>query len=123
MIRRDDQLRLDNDQKPAIEWRDGYRLHFIHGEYFEEPLWKKIVSQKMTVKDVMAMENADQRVMAWSMLRPNRALKGLGAEHIHTGIKGTKLYKVTNFATKIAGDNTEYEGDGVEYCMVMECEY
>ncbi|MCA4995133.1 hypothetical protein HWD35_10455 [Tsukamurella tyrosinosolvens] len=119
VVRLDEQNRFHSDQRPAIEWSGASKFYFIHGEDFDEALWRRIVDQKITVKQVMAIENADKRVMAWSMLRPDRAIKGLGAELIHTGIKGTRLYKVDDFAQKIAGDDVEYDGDGVEYCMVM----
>jgi len=116
-VRRDDQLRLHNDQKPAIEWRDGYKLFFLHGQAFEEKLWSKIISQKMTLKDVMGMKNADERTMAWSFLRPDRLLKGIDAKLIHTGIRGTKLYQVDEFSHKISGERKQ--GD-TEYCMTMK---
>src|SRR5690606_30200555 len=88
-VRRDDELRLHHDELPAIEWRDGYKLYFIHGQAFDEKTFKRITSQKMTLKEVMDMRNADERTMAFSMLRPDRLLKGVEAEHIHTGIRGT----------------------------------
>jgi hypothetical protein len=116
-VRRDEEFRLHNDQKPAIEWRDGYKLYFLHGQPFEEKLWAKITSQKMTLKDVMNMKNADERTMAFSMLRPDRLLKGVKAKLIHTGTLGTKLYQVDNFTKVVSGGNTT--GD-TEYCMVMQ---
>ena len=119
-VRRDDTLRLHNDQKPAIEWRDGYKLYFLHGQPFEEKLWKRITSQKMTLKEVMEMRNADERTMAFSMLRPDRLLKGVSAELVHTGIKGTKLYKVEHFASKVMGELENELEDSTEYCMIMD---
>jgi hypothetical protein len=117
-VRRDDQHRLHSDQKAAIEWRDGYKLHYIHGQFFEQKLWERVVSQKMTMKEVIEIQNADQRTMAWSMLRPDRLLKGMKAELIHTGVKGTRLYKVKGFGKTVAGRPAD--GDDTEYCMVMD---
>ena len=109
-VRRDDELRLHHDELPAIEWRDGFKLYFLHGQAFDEKLFKRISSKKMTLKEVMNMKNADERTMAFSMLRPDRLLKGVGAELINTGQRGTKLYEVKNFM-----DTGE-----TEYCMVMD---
>jgi hypothetical protein len=117
-VRRDDDLRLHHDQKPAIEWRDGYKLYFLHGQAFDEPLFNKIAGQKMTLKDVMDIKEEGMRTMAFSMLRPDRLLKAVGAVLINTGERGTKLYKVDNFATKVLG-NTRTMADSTQYCMVM----
>jgi hypothetical protein len=110
VVHRDEQLRLHSDQLPAIEWRDGYKLYFLHGEAFDEDLFKKVISQKMTITDVMKIGNADQRTMAIAMLRPDRLLKHMNAKLIHTGIKGTKLYEVPNFM----------DMRNTEYCMWMQ---
>ena len=118
-VRRDDQGRLHSDQKPAIEWRDGYKLYYLHGQHVNESLWKRIVSQEMTLKDIMDIRNADERTMAFSMLRPDRLLEAMNAKLIHTGIKGTKLYQVDDFAEKVLGDTSRIK-NSTEYCMVMQ---
>lgn len=64
------------------------------------------------------MENADERTMAFSMLRPDRLLKGINAQLIHTGQRGTRLYQVDDFTKKVLGDSS-VTGD-TEYCMVMD---
>ena len=109
-LARDEQGRLHNDSRMAIEWADGKGIYFLHGQEFGKELFDKIASQKMTIKDVMAIENADQRTMAISMLRPDRLLKHMGAKLVHTGQRGTKLYEVKNFMD--TGDT--------EYCMHMQ---
>jgi uncharacterized protein DUF6745 len=117
-VRRDDELRLHHDAEPAIEWRDGYKLYFIHGQAFEKKMFDRITSQKMTLKEVMNMKNADERTMAFSMLRPDRLLKGVNAKLVHTGERGTRLYSVDNF-THVIGVSDTKQND-TEYCMVMD---
>lgn len=109
--RRDEQNRLHSDQKPAIEWRDGYKLYYLHGVAFEYEEWKKIVNQEMTLEDLAkASMGADKSAVAIQMLRPDLLLKHCNAKLIHTGIKGTRLYEVKNFL----------ETGTTQYCMRMK---
>ena len=110
-VRRDNDHRLHSDQEPAIEWADGFKLWALRGVFFEYEIWHKIITHEFQIEDLMKIENADQRAVAVSFLRPDRLLKHVKAEHIHTGIKGTKLYKVPNFMDR--GET--------EYCMTMVC--
>jgi len=56
--------RLHSDEFPAIEWRDGYKIYALNGVRFDEKLWTKVVSKKMSLKEVMAIEDIDQRTQA-----------------------------------------------------------
>lgn len=48
--------RLHDDQKPAIEWADGTGIYLLDGVKFEKEAWEKVVSKKMTFKEIMAIE-------------------------------------------------------------------
>ena len=95
--RRDDQKLLSNDQKPAIGWRDGYKLYYLHGVHFEQDLWEKIVKQELTLPDIAKIGDADKSAVAIQFLKPDLLLKQVGAKLINTGEKGTRLYEVKNF--------------------------
>ena len=109
-ISRDARNLLDSDHQAAIEWKDGFKLHYLHGVHFDEATWKKIVNQEITLETLGEITNADQRAVAVQMLKPELLLKQVKAKLIHTGIKGTRLYEVPNFMD--TGDT--------EYCMRMK---
>jgi len=133
-IRRDQNHSLDSDQLPAIEFRDGYKLWFLHGVAFEEPVWKKIISQELTLPELAKMNlGADQRAVAIQMLRPDRLLKQLGAVKIATGKKYTKLQDTygeddcakffpwsLNTPTELYEVKNFMDTSRTEYCMKME---
>ena len=107
----DDSGRLHYDQGKAVAYGDGWGMYNLQGVNFKEELYWKIVEEAITAEEVMQIENAEQRMAAISMLKPDELLKQLKAELTHTGIKGTKLYEVKNFMD--TGDT--------EYCMLMVC--
>ncbi len=133
-VRRDISKNLDSDQLPAIEWRDGYKLWFLHGVAFEEPTWKRIVEQKMTLPELAKLNlGADQRAVAIQMLRPDRLLKEMKAKKIATGEKYSKLlekfgedYCAATFPWSLNKPTELYQVDNfmdtgrTEYCMLME---
>jgi len=102
--------RLHYDHGKAVEWKDGTGYYFLRGVQFEEELYNQIINKELTAEQTLKIGNADQRAAAISMLRPDRLLKMLGAKHINTGIKGTKLYEVKNFM----------DTGQTEYCMHMK---
>ncbi len=109
-IRRENDL-LHSDQKPAIEWADGYKLYYLKGVEFTFDEWSKIKDKTFTIKDLMGIDNADKRAVALSMLSPEVLLKHVGGKLINTGSRGTKLYKVENLL----------DTNRTEYCITMKC--
>jgi len=108
MILNGDRLHFDHGK--AVEWKDGKGFYFLRGVQFGEKLYNKIVNFELTAEETLKIGNADQRAAAISMLRPDRLLNMLGAKHINTGTKGTKLYEVKNFM----------DTSRTEYCMWMQ---
>lgn len=53
-----------SDQLPAIEWAGGAKIYFLDGVHFKENLWKKVVSKKMTYKEIRDIGLFDQRTVA-----------------------------------------------------------
>jgi len=101
--------RLHFDHGKAVEWKDGSGWYFLHGVQFDEKLYRQVVDQKITLNNLGRIQNADQRAAVVQMLRPDRLLKQVRAKLIHTGMKGTKLYRVDNFM----------DTGSTEYCMLM----
>lgn len=109
-LARDEQGRLHNDQRKAIEWADGTGFYYLHGQEFDEKLFKKVTSPKFNLKQLMEIENSDQRTEAWRILKPSEVLKGMKAKLLDTGQRGTRLYQVDNFM----------DTGSTEYCIVMD---
>ncbi len=93
-ISRDEQHRLHNEEKPAITWRDGYEQHYLCGVYFDKPLWEKVVSGGMDFKEVMEIQNMEQRMVALKLLNPVTLLEGTGAKLLNRSNRGNELYLI-----------------------------
>ncbi len=63
-VRRNLRNDMHSDQFPAIEFRDGYKQHYLNGVFFPEELWTKVVSRKMPMSEIMAIVDVDQRTQA-----------------------------------------------------------
>ncbi len=107
----DEQNRPHCDSGPSHEWRDGFKIYHLHGVKFDEEMHKKLTSGDFTLEELATNTNmtADQRAEALFWLPPEKLLKQVNAELIHTGVKGTKLYHVPKIID--AKD---------QYCMLME---
>lgn len=63
-LHRDAKGELSNTEGPAIGWSDGYCLHYINGVFFEKELWERVVGLTMTGKEILSLENMEQRMIA-----------------------------------------------------------
>ena len=79
IIRRDNENRLHSIDGPAIEWRNGEKNYYIHGVYFESELWEQVISGLMPAKDVLKIENMEQRQAALSIISLSKLLKEVNA--------------------------------------------
>lgn len=57
----DEQNRLHCTNDCAVYYNDGYGLHFVHGVYFEPELFQKFFRQEFKGKEVLKLENAEQK--------------------------------------------------------------
>ncbi len=109
-VLRDENGDLHFDNGPALTW-NGLSLYFLHGVEFTEEEYNKVISRNLTLEDIEKFPNADQKAVATSFLPARVLLDRANAVLIHTGIEGTRLFKVENF-----------EGTGeTQYAMVMNC--
>jgi hypothetical protein len=123
LVKIDDQNRFHSEVTPAIGWKGGREIFYLQGQDFEKPIWDKLVSRKFDIKDLMKLEDADQRAVAIRLVKPEALLEQLKAKHINTGKKGTRLYEVSNFAEKVGkllSEDYEATDSDTEYCMVMD---
>jgi len=60
----DDRNRAHSTTGPSHEWRDGWKLYYLHGVKFEEQEWRNIVEKKISIKDIMKIPDIDKRTAA-----------------------------------------------------------
>jgi hypothetical protein len=92
---------LHSDEFKAIEYPDGWGLYLLNGVRFSEELWTKVVGRQMSLKEVMAIEDIDQRT---------QAMKYVDVEELIKEFNG----KVLSSYQKFTLDGTE-----VNYRLVM----
>lgn len=85
---------------PAIAWRDGYELHYLWGVHFETELWEKVTKKTLPVKDVLAMENTEQRMAALKVYGANACLEGANAKLLDKSARGNELFVLKNLFSK-----------------------
>jgi hypothetical protein len=85
---------MSNDQRSAISWRDGFELFYLDGVYLPKEVWQKIISKKMTFKEIMAIEISDQRTVALKY-NPEAIIKE-NAVLVDKSTRGNELYKIEN---------------------------
>ena len=87
-VNRDSSNRLHSTTEAAVLWygsdylvckRD---LHFIHGVYFEREEWKKIVNNKISVIELLKMENKEKQRAALSIYSIEKLIEELDAKEI-----------------------------------------
>ncbi len=91
-ISRDEAGRLHSDSNKAIEYPDGYGLYMLHGVKFEQELWQKVVSGKMSFSDILKIENTEQRLQA--MRHNPNALMQEKPKLLAKSERGNELYLI-----------------------------
>ncbi|MEM5784970.1 MAG: hypothetical protein QW469_00325 [Candidatus Aenigmatarchaeota archaeon] len=86
---------LHSTTDPALEWQKE-KHYFLWGVKLQKKLWKKIVNQELSFKEIMSINNIEQRMVALKMMDAEKLLKESGAKLIDKSEKGNKLYLVEN---------------------------
>jgi len=94
--------RLHSEDSPALAWQDGYKIYALYGVIFDYKLWSKVTNGDITFREVMAIENIEQRYAALRLLNPDKIIQEANAVLVDTGKKQSgyngdvnKLYKLT----------------------------
>jgi hypothetical protein len=82
-----------SDIKPAIGWEDGTGFYFLNGVRFEKDLWEKVVSRKMSFKEVVEIQDIDQRTQAMAYCPPREFLENRG-KLLDKSKKGNELWLI-----------------------------
>ena len=64
----DDRVRFHSLENPAIYWKGGIELYYISGVSFNKDLWTKVVKDKLSAQEVFAIENTEQRRIAYEQM-------------------------------------------------------
>ena len=81
----------ERERFPAIEYA-SWQGYFLDGVNFKKELWQKILSQKMTFSEIMAIEISDQRTVALKY-NPQAIIKE-NAILAHKDHRNNELYKI-----------------------------
>jgi hypothetical protein len=68
LVKIDKQNRFHSITQPAIRWKGGKEFYFINGVLFEKSLWEKVVKDSLTPQEVFAIENTEQRRIAYELM-------------------------------------------------------
>jgi hypothetical protein len=90
----DSQQRFHSETMPAIRWKEGEFFYYLSGVSFEESLWRKVVSSKMSFSEILAVENTEQRLQA-IRYNPN-ALISENPKLVHKSKRGNELFLIEN---------------------------
>lgn len=102
-ISRDDEHRLHSTTGKAIEWRDGWGFHALWGLRFSAALWQSITSKTIAPKDVLSLDNIEQRMAALRFLGLEYIFDSLPSNVLHKSERGNTLFSIDNLT-----DETEY---------------
>jgi len=87
--------RLHSTTQPAIEWKNE-KYYFLWGVRLDKNLWQKIVNKKLSFKQIMSLENIEQRMVALKMMDAENLLRESKAKLLHKSEKGNELYLIEN---------------------------
>ena len=86
--------RFHSDEKPAMRWKGGAELYYLHGVKLEKDMWNKIINKELSGKEIMALENMEQRMVALKYMNADAMLATMNAELINSSMRGNWLYRV-----------------------------
>jgi len=101
--------RLHSEIEKSIEYPDGWGLYHLHGVRFEQELWNKIVKKELLAKQILQLENIEQRSQAMLIFGNENLLKELNARLISKGKP-----------RKFCGSNEEWQSELYELEGVPE---
>lgn len=79
-IYRDPNNNLHCEDRPALEWADGFKLYFLQGIKLEKEMWENITQRKYSFEDIMKIENIEHRMLALRYMDPNIFLEKSNAK-------------------------------------------
>ena len=110
-----------SDENPAIEWKDGSGIYMLNGVTFPKDLWQNVVSGTMPFKDILAIEDIDQRTQAMRYGDVDAFMEHVKGKILDTFTKTTPDKKQINYRLyeiPVEPSNTFTE---TAYFMTYDC--
>jgi hypothetical protein len=98
-VKRNQSYAMHSTNSSAIEFRDGYKQHYLNGIFFPEDLWTKVISKKMSFKEILEIVDVDQR---------NQALLLVGDEQRDEWLKHVKAEVIDEYTKQTINGNPVY---------------
>ena len=92
--KRDDEGKLHSIKSKAVEFKSGYGFYAIHGVVFEEKLWKQVSQRKLSAKQVLSIQNIEQRFAAIRYYGMDKIFDELDCTLLDKSERGNELYSV-----------------------------
>lgn len=93
-IKRDSEQRLHSLEGPAMEFSDGYKLFYIDGVFFTPQLHKQIKEKSLPVKEMLSLENIEQRMIALKYIGVESLLESDSCKLVDSSPRGNELFKI-----------------------------
>jgi len=93
-IRKDEHGRLHSMSEASIKWKDDQNDHFIHGVNFEKSAWEKITKRELKIKEILQIQNIEQRNIAIQIYGYETLIEELGAKLVNKSQRGNELYVI-----------------------------
>ena len=74
-VEQNERKQLHSTKYPAIEYQDGTAIYKLNGVTFEKEWWDKIVNDKMTAQEVLAIDNTEHRRIAYEYMDKTKMKK------------------------------------------------
>jgi len=93
-IRKDEYGRLHSMSEASIKWKDDQNDYFIHGVNFEKYLWEKVTKRELNIKEILQIQNIEQRNIAIQIYGYETLIEELGAKLVDKSQRGNELYVI-----------------------------
>jgi len=94
--KKDDQGRLHSVSEAALQWSDDQNDYFIQGVMFEKHLWEKVTRRELKIKEMLQIQNIEQRHVAIQMYGYDTMIDELDAELVNRSKRGNEIYVLNN---------------------------
>jgi hypothetical protein len=102
-IERDKNGRLHSVKGHAVEWKDGFGMHFIHGRFIQPDFFDKCATSKLKLEEYLTQENDEIRSAAYEIIGAQKMIDFLQAELVDECSivhKNGEVEKIALFRTK-----------------------
>jgi len=93
--------KLHNENDKAVKYPDGYGFYFLYGVCLNEKLFKGLTDRTINSKEIISIENIEQRMAALKYYGMEKLLTEVSAKLIDD-VSGYRLYKIDKLFSQTA---------------------